>query len=144
MKRKLRSSIERLEEDLKEPIFRAAYAEALGEQVSETLRSLRDARGALQGDVAERMGLSRPRVAQIESADGKGMTLETVARYAQAVGYSACLVFEDSALGGEEATRVYLTPDPVYKFPIPVTPWSVVAQAQNPVPAGTAEALLAA
>lgn len=125
MKRKLPSSDERLEKNLKDPAYRAAYIEALAEEVSGMLRSLREGREESQEVIAGRMGINRSRVSQIESTDGKGMTLETVARYAQAVGYSAALIFEDTTKGGIEIDRVYLTPDPSCSLQAVVSNWEI-------------------
>ncbi len=82
VKKLIREGCERSEE------FRHAYDEEA--QAIAALRSLfdlRKARGLSQGDVAAKLGVSQPRVAEIERGLA-GMQVTTLFRYATVVGAS--------------------------------------------------------
>lgn len=97
MKRKLTSVEEFFKDDLNTPELRKAYREVLDEELGEVLKSLRRNRGLTQQVLAERMGLNRSRVAQIEGSEGLSLSLETLVRYAGALGYRVTLGFADEA-----------------------------------------------
>lgn len=97
MKRKLTSVEEFFKDDLDTPELREAYREVLDEELGEVLKSLRQNRGLPQRVLAERMGLNRSRVAQIEAVEGLSLSLETLVRYASALGYRVTLGFADEA-----------------------------------------------
>ncbi len=69
-------------ESVKDPETRRLYREVLDEELSWLLGYLRAKRGLSQKEVAERLGLSRSRVGQLETSAGLSMTLESLARYA--------------------------------------------------------------
>jgi DNA-binding XRE family transcriptional regulator len=67
-----------------EETFEAGKLELLAEVVGHRLAEVRRARGLTQQQVAERMGVTKGRVSQIEQ--GKVAGQEVVARYAAALG----------------------------------------------------------
>ncbi len=69
----------------RDPAYREAY-EALEEEfdLAGVMIAARKRAGLTQQDVAERMGVSQPAVAKIES--GKTLRVDTLQRYAKAVG----------------------------------------------------------
>lgn len=96
MKRRLKSFRETEREALNDPVYRQAYLEVLNEEIGAELRSLREARQLTQAEVAVRMGYAnRSRIAQIEGSEGLSLALDTVVRYAQALGYRAQLIFQN-------------------------------------------------
>lgn len=78
-----------------EAAFEAGKLELLAEVVGHRLAELRRARGLTQQQVAERMGVTKGRVSQIEQ--GKVSGQEVVARYAEALGgrLHQAIYFED-------------------------------------------------
>ncbi|PZA06052.1 MULTISPECIES: helix-turn-helix domain-containing protein [unclassified Meiothermus] len=109
MKRKLTSVDEFFQDDLNTPELRQAYREVLDEELGEVLRSLRKKRGLSQKDLAERLGVQRSRVAQIENTEGLSLSLETLARFASALGYRLILTFADE---GEAVAQYSLSEAP--------------------------------
>lgn len=97
MKRRLTPVEEFFKDDLDTPELRKAYREVLDEELGEFLKSLRHRRGLTQQALAERMGLNRSRVAQIEGAEGLSLSLETLVRYASALGHRVTLSFDEVA-----------------------------------------------
>lgn len=63
------------------------FKEAVGESIGASLRLAREQTGLTQQDVARNMGISRSRVAQIESTQGVALSLDVLNRYATALGY---------------------------------------------------------
>lgn len=110
MKRKLTSVEEFFKDDLDTPELRKAYRDVLDEELGEVLKSLRQNCGLTQRELAERMGLNRSRVAQIEGAEGLSLSLETLVRYASTLGYRVMLGFVDDK---EEVARFPLSEAPV-------------------------------
>lgn len=96
-------------ESMKDPEARRLYREVLDEELSWLLSYLREERGLSQKEVAERLGVSRGRVSQLETSAGLSMTLESLARYAQALGLSLRLEFADER--GEVLARFSLAAD---------------------------------
>ncbi len=80
-------------ESMRDPEAKRFYREALDEELSWLLGYLRKKRGLSQREVAERLGVSRSRVSQLETSGGLSLTLEALARYAQALGLSLRLEF---------------------------------------------------
>ncbi len=74
---------ERVEQDAE---FAELYRKAIGDTIGEALREARRAANLSQRVVAERMGVSEPRVAQIEGEAGASLSLRSLKRYAAAVG----------------------------------------------------------
>ncbi len=108
MKRKLTSIEEFFADDFADEKQRRAYHEVTAEELGEILRYLRDRRGFTQHQLAERLGYkTRSRVSQIEGAEGLSLSLETIARYANALGYRLELHFVDQQ-SGEVAARYFL------------------------------------
>lgn len=68
-----------------DPEYKAAY-EALEPEfnIANTLIKARLEAGMTQKDVAEKLGISQPAVARMES--GKNISLKSIARYANAIG----------------------------------------------------------
>ncbi|WP_243094643.1 helix-turn-helix transcriptional regulator [Thermus thalpophilus] len=97
MKRKLVSVDEFFKDDLDTPSLRQAYREVLDEELGKVLKALREKRGLNQKDLAERMGVHRSRIAQIENAEGLALSLETLVRFASVLGYRVNLTFTDEA-----------------------------------------------
>ena len=96
-------------ESMKDPEARRLYREVLDEELSWLLSYLREERGLSQKEVAERLGVSRGRVSQLETSAVLSMTLESLARYAQALGLSLRLEFADER--GEVLARFSLAAD---------------------------------
>jgi len=67
-----------------EPAVQAAKDELLAEMIGHRLAEVRKARGLTQQQVADRMGVTKGRVSQIEQ--GKVSGHDVVARYATALG----------------------------------------------------------
>jgi transcriptional regulator with XRE-family HTH domain len=103
-------------ESVKDPETRRLYREVLDEELSWLLGYLRAKRGLSQKEVAERLGLSRSRVSQLETSAGLSMTLESPARYAQGLGLSLRLEFTDEE--GEVLARYALSADEPVAEPV--------------------------
>ncbi|WP_038058779.1 helix-turn-helix domain-containing protein [Thermus amyloliquefaciens] len=114
------------QESLKDPESARLYREVLDEELSWLLSYLREHRGLSQKEVAERLGVSRSRVSQMETSAGLSMTLEGLARYAQALGLSLRLEFTDEE--GEVLARFHLGADEPVAEPVTKT-WEPVAEA---------------
>ena len=76
---------------MNDPEGRAEY-EAFSAQLdlADKMRKLRKKAGLTQDDIAEKMHTSKPAVARLEAAGGKGRhspSIGTLARYASALGY---------------------------------------------------------
>ncbi len=76
-----------------DPEYRAAY-DALQDEFDlvAAMVEVRKRAGLTQKDVAERMGISQPAVAKIES--GRSLNVNTLRRYAQATGTKLRVTFE--------------------------------------------------
>jgi len=96
-------------ESVKDPEARRLYREVLDEELSWLLSYLREERGLSQKEVAERLGVSRGRVRQLEPSAGLSMSLASLARYAQALGLSLRLEF--AVERGEVLARFSLAAD---------------------------------
>jgi transcriptional regulator with XRE-family HTH domain len=99
-------------ESVKDPETRRVYREVLDEEFSWLLGYLREKRGLSQKEVAERLGLSRSRVSQLEPSASLSMTLESLARYA----LSLRLEFADEK--GEVLARYVLSADEPVAEPV--------------------------
>jgi transcriptional regulator with XRE-family HTH domain len=99
-------------ESVKDPETRRVYREVLDEEFSWLLGYLREKRGLSQKEVAERLGLTRSRVSQLETSAGLSMTLESLARYA----LSLRLEFADEK--GEVLARYVLSADEPVAEPV--------------------------
>jgi len=97
---------------VKDPETRRVYREVLDEELSWLLGYLRAKRGLSQKEVAERLGLSRSRVSQLEPSASLSMTLESLARYA----LSLRLEFADEK--GEVLARYVLSADEPVAEPV--------------------------
>ncbi|WP_457637558.1 helix-turn-helix domain-containing protein [Oceanithermus sp.] len=108
MKRKLTSIEEFFAGDFADERQRHAYYEVTAEELGEILRYLREQRSLSQAELARRLGYAnRSRLSQIEGAAGLSLSLETIARYANALGYRVDLNFVDQK-SGEVAARYFL------------------------------------
>jgi len=105
---------------LKDSDLRSEYRRVLDEELGETLAYLRESMGLSQGELAERLGVSRSRVSQMETAAGLSLSLETLARHAQALGLSLRLEFADER--GEVLARYTLSPEEAVAEPV-TTGW---------------------
>ena len=72
---------------LRDQEFAAGYQEVVNEEIGAALKETRESKGLSQREVAERMGVTRSRVSQIEGTEGTKLTLEVLNRYANALGY---------------------------------------------------------
>lgn len=72
-------------EQMKNPEYKKAY-DALEDEfaIADALIKARSKIGLTQQDIAERLGITQPSVARIES--GKNISLKTLQRYANAIG----------------------------------------------------------
>ncbi len=95
MKHKLTSVDDFFKDDLDTPELRKAYRDVLDEELGEILKFLRSRAGLTQQVLAKRLGLTRSRIAQIESAEGLSLSLETLTRYCAALGCAVVLNFVD-------------------------------------------------
>jgi|GEM_PF-1896101 len=80
-----------------------AAAEYCG-QVRNALKALRKQRGRSQKQIAEAMGVNQSVISRIERDGNTEIGLDTVFRYAQALGLQPVLQFEDTA-GSRAAER---------------------------------------
>lgn len=85
-------------EQLKNPEFRAAYTERkLARIVATAFRDLREQAGLTQRKLADRMGISQPMIARIESgSDERTPGLDVLTRAGRAAGKSLLLKFVKS------------------------------------------------
>lgn len=110
-------------ESMKDPEARQLYCEALDEELSWLLRYLREAAGFSRKEVADRLGVSQERVGQLETSEGLATSLETLARYAQALGFSLKLEFANER--GEVLAQFFLAADePIEARPTETTKFS--------------------
>ena len=126
MKRKLTTLEEYFAESMENPELRRAYYEVTAEELGEILRYLRKQRDLSQTELAQRLGYAnRSRLSQIEGAEGLSLSLETIARYANALGYRVDLNFVDQE-SGEVAARYFLehlyvvAEEPAWQGPAPL------------------------
>jgi len=126
VKRKLTTLEEYFAESMENPELRRAYYEVTAEELGEILRYLRKQRGLSQTELARRLGYAnRSRLSQIEGAEGLSLSLETIARYANALGYRVDLNFVDQE-SGEVAARYFLehmdvvAEEPAWQGPAPL------------------------
>lgn len=96
-------------ESMRDENLQRLYREVLEEELAWILSYLRQERGLTQKQVAERLGVSRSRVSQMEVRASLSLSLETLARYAQALGLALRLDFVDEA--GEVLARYHLAAD---------------------------------
>jgi DNA-binding XRE family transcriptional regulator len=96
-------------EVMQDPEERRLYREVLEEELRNLLVYLRKRRRLTQQALAERLGVTRSRVSQMEASAGLSTSLEALARYAQALGLSLRLEFADE--DGEVLARYSLSPD---------------------------------
>lgn len=80
--------------------------QAMNEELGKSLRQARTWAGFSQGQVARAMGVSRSRVAQIESAEGTSISLGVLLRYVRAVGCRLDIDLVDPATD-EKVVSIY-------------------------------------
>ena len=86
-KSKVRTFQSRLQEDLKDPEFKAHYQEerqAL--KLAMKIAELREKKGLSQQQMAKLMGTSQQAISRIESGEYEGFTLKTLEKIAEATG----------------------------------------------------------
>ncbi len=86
-KGKVRTFKSRLQEDIKDPEFKAYYQEerqAL--KLAMKIAELRNQKGLTQQELARLMGTSQQAISRIESGDYEGFTLKTLEKIAEATG----------------------------------------------------------
>ena len=84
---KIRTFQSRLQEDMKDPEFKAHYQEerqAL--KLAMKIAELRDQKGLSQQELAKLMGTSQQAISRIESGEYEGFTLKTLEKIAEATG----------------------------------------------------------
>jgi len=95
MKRgKVRTFQSRLQEDLKDPEFKAHYLEekqAL--KLAMKIAELREKKGLSQQQLAKLMGTSQQAISRIESGKYEGFTLKTLEKIAEATGMRVKIEF---------------------------------------------------
>lgn len=94
-KRPLKRASDLSREFQQDSAYAALYREVVHEEIGAMLRVLRKSKGMTQREVAKVMGVTRPRISQIESAEGATLTLEVLNRYARALGCSLKLSIHD-------------------------------------------------
>jgi DNA-binding XRE family transcriptional regulator len=94
----LASATEWVDEGMKDPATRERVEGLLAEmRVVQDLAALRKAVGVTQVELAKRVGISQPSVAQIEGGRAKDIKLSTLVRIAAALGAHVRISFEPSA-----------------------------------------------
>ena len=93
-KGKVRTFQSRLQEDIKDPEFRAHYEEEkqalmLAIKISE----LREKKGLSQQQLAKLMGTSQQAISRIESGEYEGFTLKTLEKIAESTGMRVKIEF---------------------------------------------------
>ncbi len=86
-KGKVRTFQNRLQEDIKDPEFKAYYqeeCEALN--LATKIVKLREKKGLSQQQLAKLMGTSQQAISRIENGEYKGFTLKTLEKIAEATG----------------------------------------------------------
>lgn len=86
-------------EFLKDPEYAALYRESANEEIGAMLRSIRKTRGLSQREVADKMGVSRSRISQIEGTEGMSLALSVLNRYLLALGCRFDVAVRDLATG---------------------------------------------
>ena len=83
-----------------EAVVEAGKQELLAEVIGHRLAEIRRSRGLTQQQIAERMGITKGRVSQIEK--GKISGQEVLARYAHALGgqLQQAILFDDGEIAG--------------------------------------------
>jgi transcriptional regulator with XRE-family HTH domain len=110
-KRKLRRASELTEEFLRDPDYRAIYDEVAREEIGAALRAVRESRRLSQSEVAQRMGVNRSRISQIEGTEGTSLSLDVLQRYSQALGCYIDIVLKDLGTN-EEVGEVFVSFNP--------------------------------
>ena len=122
-KRPLKRAGDLTKEFLRDPDYAALYREVANEEIGAALRAVREAKGLSQREVAERMGVTRPRVSQIESVEGTALALEVLSRYAHAVGCRLDITLKDTETNHEVATLFVPTLEATAPEPPSVEPY---------------------
>ena len=93
-KGKVRTFKSRLQEDIKDPEFKAYYQEerqAL--KLAMKIAELRNQKGLTQQELAKLMGTSQQAISRIESGEYEGFTLKTLEKIAEATGMRVKIEF---------------------------------------------------
>ena len=93
-KGKVRTFKSRLQEDIKDPEFKAYYQEerqAL--KLAMKIAELRNQKGLTQQELARLMGTSQQAISRIESGEYEGFTLKTLEKIAEATGMRVKIEF---------------------------------------------------
>ncbi|MCX5818404.1 MAG: helix-turn-helix transcriptional regulator [Deltaproteobacteria bacterium] len=93
-KGKVRTFQSRLQEDIKDPEFKAHYQEerqAL--KLAMKIAKLREQQGLSQQQLAKLMGTSQQAISRIESGEYEGFTLKTLEKIAEATGMRVKIEF---------------------------------------------------
>ena len=87
------------EEQMRDPAYRAAF-DALKPEfaIARALIRARDAAGLTQADVAQRLGVTQPAVARMES--GRNVSIKSLTRYATAVGKTITVEIHPQSTSG--------------------------------------------
>ena len=91
---KIRTFQSRLQEDMKDPEFKAHYQEerqAL--KLAMKIAELCDQKGLSQQELAKLMGTSQQAISRIESGEYEGFTLKTLEKIAEATGMRVKIEF---------------------------------------------------
>lgn len=85
---------DRLEEELKDPVFRKAYEEAdLPIWIAIEIAKLRERNGLTQKSLARKLGTSQQVISRIESFTQKNLTLGTLQKIAKALNKQLIVAF---------------------------------------------------
>lgn len=106
-KRPLKRASDLTKAFLQNPEYAALYRESTNEEIGAMLRAIRESRGLSQHDVAEKMGVSRSRISQIEGVEGTNLALSVLRRYVRALGCRFDISIKDIATG-EEVGEVFV------------------------------------
>ena len=93
-KGKVRTFKSRLQEDIKDPEFKAyCQEERQALKLAMKIAELRNQKGLTQQELARLMGTSQQAISRIESGDYEGFTLKTLEKIAEATGMRVKIEF---------------------------------------------------
>jgi len=95
MKIKLQNYEKHLNEKLKNPKFKQIYElEVAKVALAQKIAEIREEHKLTQGELARKMKVSQQYISQIESGNGNNLTIETICRVVQCLGYCVNITFK--------------------------------------------------